>query len=166
MLERTSAEVTYSLPAEQVMEAARAVLNEQGYVIAPGGGPLSVRTHWKLEGDLDTLTRWSKVLVIGQHQSDGHFVVRAQQVVWVTGGRTAPHPGMGGSSGDAGKRGSDGATHYVQGDPHSASKPVFSRALGVEWEILKHLDPQLAANVEQQVDIYLANNPQSGQLRD
>ncbi len=159
LLERTSAEVAYSLPADQVMGAARAVLNDQGYVIAPGGGPHSFRTHWKLAGDLDTLTRWTKVLVVGQHRADGRFVVRAQQVVWVTGGRTASHPGMGNSVSGGGKRGSDGAVNYVQGEPYAAGKPVFRRALDLEWAILQQLEPEFATEVEQQVDIYLASNP-------
>src|SRR5688572_28432761 len=40
LLERTSAEIAYDLPAAQVMDAARAVLDGQGYLLAPGGGPL------------------------------------------------------------------------------------------------------------------------------
>jgi hypothetical protein len=157
LLERTSAEVAYNLPAPQVMDAARAVLKEQGYVLAPGGGPTSLRTQWKLVGDLDTLTRWTKVLVIGQHRADGRFVVRAQQVLWVTGGRTASHPGMASSVGGAGKRVNEGATNYVQGEPYSPAKPVFRRALDLEWAILQHLDPEFADHVEQQVDLYLAS---------
>jgi len=46
------------------MDAARAVLDEQGYVLAPGGGPTSIRTQWKLNGTRHP-HRWSKVLVIG-----------------------------------------------------------------------------------------------------
>jgi hypothetical protein len=157
-LERTSAEVVYNLSAKEVMDAARAVLDEQGYVLAPGGGPTSIRTQWKLYGDLDTLTRWSKVLVIGQYRADGRFVVRAEEALWVTGGRAASHPGMASSVSGAGKRGSDGATNYVQGEPYAAAKPLFRRALDVEWAILRHLEPQFAASVEKQVDIYLASN--------
>jgi hypothetical protein len=82
LLERTSAEMAYNLPAQQVMDAARAVLDERGYVLAPGGGPGSIRTLWKVDGDLDNL----------------------------------------------------------------------------EWEILQHLEPQFAAHVEEQVDLYLATN--------
>jgi hypothetical protein len=156
LLERASAEVAYSLPAQQVMDAARAVLDDQGYVIAPGGSAHSLRTQWKLAGDLDTLTRWTKVLVVGQHRADGRFVVRVQQVLWVTGGRTASHPGM--ASSGAGKRGSDSATNYVPGEPYAAGKPVFRRALDLEWAILQHLEPQFAADVEREVDIYLASN--------
>jgi hypothetical protein len=157
LLERTSAEVAYALPAEQVMDAARAVLDEHGYVLAPGGGPHSVRTHLKIVGDLSSTARWSKVLVMGQHRSDGRFVVRAQQVTWVTGGRTDSHPGMASSVSGAGKSSSDGASNYVLGEPYSPAKPVFSRALDLEWEILQHLEPQFAVEVEQQVDLYLAD---------
>jgi hypothetical protein len=160
LLERTSAEVAYKLPAEQVMDAARAVLDEQGYVLSPGGGPHSLKTQWKLDGDLDTLTRWSKVLVIGQYREDGRFVVRTQQVTWVTGGRTASHPSMGGQARNGDKRGNDGGgTNSVQGDPYGSAKPVFRRALDVEWAILQRLEPQFAAHVEQQVDLYLSNSP-------
>jgi len=158
LLERTSAEVAYNLPAKQVMDAARAILDEQGYLLAPGGGLTSLRTQWKLSGDLDTLTRWSKVLVIGQYRADGRFVVRAQQVLWVTGGRAASHPGMASSVSGKGKRGGEGTTNYVQGEAYSPAKPVFRRALDLEWAILQHLEPQFAANVEKQVDLYLASN--------
>jgi hypothetical protein len=159
LLERTSAEVAYDLPAKQVMDAARAVLDEHGYILAPGGSAHSIRTQWKVDGDLDMTARWSKVLVVGEHRADGRFVVRAQQVTWITGGRTASHPGIASSVSGAGKRGSDGATNYVEGDPYSPAKPVFRRALNLEWEILQHLEPRFAAHVEKEVDIYLASNP-------
>ncbi|WP_224246852.1 hypothetical protein [Hyalangium gracile] len=155
LLERTSAEMAYALPPEQVMNAARAVLREQGYILAPGGSAHSLRTQWRITGDLDAMARWSKVLVAGQTQSDGRFVVRAQQVTWATPGRTAAHPAM--SSGDGGKRGGEGTTNYVPGEPYSPAKPMFSRALDIEWAILQHLDPEFAKDVEQQVDIYLAS---------
>jgi hypothetical protein len=158
LLERTSAQVAYNLPSQQVMAAARAVLDEQGYELAPGGSAFSLRTQWKINGDFNTLTRWSKVLIIGQHRADGRFVVRAQQVQWVTPGRTASHPGMSSNSvSGAGKRGSDGASSYVAGEPYSPAKPVFSRALDMEWAILQHLEPHFATQVEHQVDIYLAH---------
>ncbi|HYH95807.1 hypothetical protein [Hyalangium sp.] len=157
LLERTSAEIAYDLPAEQVMAAARAVLDGHGYLLAPGGGPHTLRTHWKIDGDLSSTARWSKVLVIGQHRKDGRFIVRAQQVTWATGGRTASHPGMASSVSGAGKRGSEGTSNYIPGEPYSPAKPVFSRALGLEWAVLQHLDPQFAAEVEQQVDLYLAS---------
>jgi hypothetical protein len=160
LLEHASAEVTYDLPLKQVMDAARDVLDEQGYLLAPGGSPNSFRTQWKLVGDIDTLTRWSKVLVVCQPRADGRLVLRAQQVTWVTPGRTASHPGM--ASAGAGKRGSDAATNYVPGEPYSPAKPVFTRALDLEWAIVQHLDPQFAAEAEQQVDLYLASNPSSG----
>jgi hypothetical protein len=162
LLERTSAEVSYDLPLKQVMDAARAVLDEQGYLLAPGGSPNSLRTQWKIAGDFDTLTRWSKVLVVCQPRADGRLVLRAQQVTWVTPGRTASHPGM--ASAGAGKRGSDAATNYVPGEPYSPAKPVFSRALDLEWAIVQHVDPQFAAQAEQQVDLYMASKHPSGVL--
>lgn len=163
LLEHASAEVAYDLPLKEVMNAARTVLDEQGYLLAPGGSPNSFRTQWKIVGDLDTLARWSKVLVICEPRADGRLVLRAQQVTWVTPGRTASHPGM--ATAGAGKRGSDAATNYVDGEPYSPAKPVFSRALDLEWAIVQHLDPQFAAEAEQQVDLYMAgNNRPSGAL--
>ena len=49
LLERTSAEVAYALPPEQVMDAAKAVLEERGYELAPGGSACSVRRALDLE---------------------------------------------------------------------------------------------------------------------
>jgi hypothetical protein len=66
------------------------------------------------------------------------------------------------ASAGAGKRGSDASTNYVAGEPYSPAKPVFSRALDLEWAILQQLDPQFAAEAEQQVDLYLASNHPSG----
>ncbi|MFL5346746.1 MAG: hypothetical protein ACJ8AT_18345 [Hyalangium sp.] len=158
LLARVSSEVAYNLPPQQVMDAARAVLDERGYEPDPGSSPNAVNTRVKVDGDYDTLTRWSKVLVIGQQRSDGRFVVRTQQVTWVTPGRAASHPGMASSVGNPGKHGSDGTTNYVAGEAISPAKPVFSRAFDIEWDILQHLEPRFAAQVEKQVDIYLASN--------
>jgi hypothetical protein len=158
LLERVSAEAAYTLPPQQLMDAARAVLDERGYEPAPGGSLCSVRSRVKVDGDYDTLTRWSKVLVVCQERPDGRFVVRAEQVTWVTPGRAPSHPGMASSAGNPGKHGSDGGTNYVLGEPIAAGKPVFSRAFDIEWDILQHLEPGFASNVEQQVDLYLASN--------
>jgi len=157
LLERASAEIAYEQPARLVMDTARAVLDEHGYLLAPSRGRNALRTQWKIDGNLETTARWSMVLVMGQYRADGRFIVRAQQVMWATGGRTASHPGMASSVSGAGKRGSDGATNYVPGEPYSPAKPVFSRALNLEWEILQRLEPAFAAEVEKQVDIYLAS---------
>lgn len=157
LLERASAEIAYEQPARVVMDAAKAVLSDHGYVLAPGRGTNSMRTQWKIDGDLEMTARWSKVLIVGQYRADGRFIVRAQQVLWVTGGRTASHPGMASSVSGGGKRASDGASNYVPGEPYSPAKPVFSRALNLEWEILQRVEPGFASEVEKQVDIYLSN---------
>ncbi len=158
LLERVSSEVAYKLPPQQVMAAARAVLDERGYDPAPGGSLYSVRTSVKIDGDYDTLTRWSKVLVIGQQRSDGRIMVRAEQVTWVTPGRAPSHPGIANSVNGPGKHGSEATSNYILGEPFSPAKPVFSRAFDIEWAILQHLEPRFAAQVEQQVDLYLASN--------
>lgn len=157
LLGRASAEIAYEQPARVVMDAAKAVLSDHGYVLAPGGSAHSMRTQWKVDGDLEMTARWSKVLIVGQYRADGRYIVRAEQVMWVTGGRTASHPGMASSVSGGGKRASDGATNYVPGEPYAAAKPVFSRALDLEWEILQRVEPQFSAEVEKQVDLYLSN---------
>ena len=162
VLERASAEVAYEQPARIVMDAAREVLDERGYLLAPTRERNALRTQWKVDGDLETTARWSKVLIIGQYREDGRFIVRAQQVTWATGGRTASHPSMAGSG--AGKRGSDSATNHVPGEPYSPAKPVFSRALDLEWEILRRVEPTFASEVEKQVDLYLANKASGSAL--
>jgi hypothetical protein len=158
LLERVSSEVAYNLPPEQVMDAALAVLDERGYEPDPGSTPYSVSTRVKVDGDYDTLTRWSKVLIIGQKRADGRFVVRAQQVTYVTPGRAPSHPGISNSAGNPGKHGSEGAINYIAGEPIAAAKPVFSRAFDLEWAILQHLEPGFTSQVEKQVDLYLTSN--------
>lgn len=154
LLERASAEIAYEQPARIVMDAAKDVLRDHGYVLAPSLGQNALRTQWKINGDMETTARWSKVLIVGKYRTDGRFIVRAEQVVWATGGRTASHPSI--ANGDAGKRGSDSATNYVPGEVYSPAKPVFSRALDLEWEILQRVEPRFANEVEKQVDIYLS----------
>lgn len=159
LLERASAEVAYDLPPKEVLEVAQAVLSDRGYLLAPSRSPLALRTQWKIVGDFDFAARWSLVLVMVEQRADGRSVVRTQQATYATVGRTAPHPSFSGGKAD-GKDGKEGGTtRYVAGDPHSAAKPVFSRALDLEWEILTRLAPRFASNVEKQVDIYLASNP-------
>ncbi|MBN1204603.1 MAG: hypothetical protein JXB05_06735 [Myxococcaceae bacterium] len=157
LLERASAEVAYALPPEQVMDAARAVLKDRGYLLAPSRSPHTLRTLWKIAGDFDMTARWSLLLVTCQQRADGRFILLTQQATYVTGGRTAPHPGSASSVSGGVKRGNEGTTNYYAGDPYSSAKPVFSRALDIEWEILQRLDPQTAAEMEEQVDIYLSN---------
>ena len=157
LLERASAEIAYEQPARVVMDAAKAVLSDHGYVLAPSRGTNALRTQWKIDGDMEMTARWSMVLIVGQYRADGRFIVRAEQVLWVTGGRTASHPGMASSVSGGGKRASDGATNYVLGEPFSPAKPVFSRALNLEWEVLQRVEPRFASEVEKQVDIYLSS---------
>jgi hypothetical protein len=159
LLERTSAEVAYALPPEQVMAAAKAVLKDRGYLLAPSRTPHTLRTLWKIAGDLDTTARWSLILVTGKQREDGRFVLITQQATYVTGGRTASHPGTASSVSGGGKHVNEGATNYFSGTPYSPARPVFSRALDLEWEIVQRLDPEFAAEAEQQVDLYLASPP-------
>jgi len=48
-------------------------------------------------------------------------------------------------------------TQDVPGEPYSPAKPVFSRALNLEWEILQRVEPGFASAVEEQVDLYLSS---------
>jgi hypothetical protein len=159
LLARASAEVAYDVPPKELLEAARAVLSDQGYVLAPSRSSLALRTLWKIDGNPDFASRWSLVLVMVEQRADGRCVVRTQQATHTTVGRAASHPSFSGGQAD-GKNGKEGgSTSYVAGEPLSAAKPVFSRALDLEWEILTRVAPRFAANVEKQVDIYLASQP-------
>ncbi|QRO02138.1 hypothetical protein JRI60_25560 [Archangium violaceum] len=152
LLERSAAYVTYRLPAEQVLEVAREILKERGYVIIESTDPLYVRTAWRVKFDdtLDIGALRERQFVMGKQLDDGRFVVNAYRFSYTTVGRTAPHP----SSPE--KDESGGYKRMVKGDPLSYAPPVLTRDLELEWQILSRVSPSVARELESQVDQYLA----------
>jgi hypothetical protein len=158
LLARASGQVLYRRPPEEVLEAARAVLNEHGYTVLPSSDPYYVRTGWKVEGNPDISSRWSRLLLQGRRLADGRFMLRAFEQVNTTVGRAPAHPSLGGGNRDANRGGEGANTNYVQGEALSAAPVVTRRNASMEWEVLSRLEPRFARTVERQVDVYVANH--------
>lgn len=159
LLEATSSQVLYRRPAAEVMEAARAILDERGYTVLPSADPHYVRTGWKVEGDFDFSSRWSRVLIQGRTLPDGRYLVRAFQMQETTVGRAASHPSLGAGSKEANNRASEGTnTNAVAGEPLSAAPVTTHRDTEVEWAILERLEPAFARSLKRQVEVYVANH--------
>lgn len=158
LLERASNHVLYRRPPEEVMAVARTVLDKQGYTVLPTADPYYVRTAWKVDGNMDISSRWSRVLLQGRKLADGRFLLRAFEQVNTTVGRAPAHPSLGGGNRDANKGGEGANTNYVQGEALFAAPIVTRRSASVEWAVLSRLEPRFAETVEQQVDVYVANH--------
>ena len=150
LIERSAAYVTYRLPAEQVLEVARELLKEQGYLILETRDPLYVRTSWRAKFDesLDIGAVRERQLVIGTKLADGRFVLKAYRISYTTIGRTAPHP-------ISSKNETTGEQKMTKGDPLSYAEPVLVRDLELEWQIFSRVAPSVARELESQVDQYL-----------
>lgn len=153
LLERSAAYVTYNLPPEQVLQTAREILEEQGYVIMESRDPLYVRTTWRAKFDetLDMGSLRERQFVVGKELEDGRFVLTAYHVTYATIGRTAPHPAEAAKNDE-----STAPQRMVEGDPLSYVHPEVNRDLDLEWRILSRVSPSVAQALESQVDQYLA----------
>ncbi|ATB33045.1 hypothetical protein [Melittangium boletus] len=151
LIERSAAYVAYRLPSEQVLEVARELLREQGYLILESRDPLYVRTSWRTKFDesLDIGGVRERHLVIGTRLDDGRFALKAYRISYTTIGRTAPHP-------VSSKNETTGTQRMTKGDPLSYAEPVLVRDLELEWRILSRVAPSVAHELESQVDQYLA----------
>jgi hypothetical protein len=152
LLERSVSYVSYRLPAEQVLDAARELLKERGYTLVPSTDPLYVRTAWKVSFDdtLDVGGVMERRFIMGKQLDDGRFVLNAYRLTHTTIGRTMAHP----SSPRADEK--TGVQQNIKGDPLSNARPVLVRDLELEWQILSRVSPATAHELESQVDRYIA----------
>jgi hypothetical protein len=151
LLERSAAYVAYSLPPEQLLEAAREVLKEQGFLVIESRDPLYVRTAWRVKFDdsLDIGALRERQFVMAKELEDGRVVLNAYRMTYTTIGRTADHPAS------YQKNEATGYQRMVKGDPLSNARPVLARDLELEWQILSRVSPSVAHELESQVDDYL-----------
>ncbi|MFL5353827.1 hypothetical protein [Archangium sp.] len=153
LLERSAAYVAYSLPPEQVLQVARELLQEQGYILMESRDPLYVRTSWqtKFDDSLDVGALRVRMFVMGKELEDGRFALTAYRATYTTIGRTAPHPAETQKNDET-----PGVQRMVKGDPLSYVHPEIVRDLDLEWQILSRVSPSVAHALESQVDQYLA----------
>jgi len=164
VLERTASEVTYLRSPDEVMTAARAVLEEQGYHLQLTTDPNYVRTEWKVDGSAELAVHMSQYLVLGKQLEDGRFAVRVHERVLAHGGQilqppsaapTLPRPMA--AMVHTPIRGGNGLALYT-GTPLALGTPMTRRAPWLEWAILSRLEPTFTTAVAHQVDVYLANH--------
>ena len=75
------------------MDAADHELGERGYALLPSTNPLFLHTPWKVRGNHDVFTSWSRVYLEGRKLADGRLVVRAWKVAANIPARTQLLPG-------------------------------------------------------------------------
>ena len=163
LLERTGSYVVYDLPAQQVMDAAEAELGARGYSMLPSTDPLFLHTPWKVRGNHDVFTAWSRRYIEGRVRPDGRFVLRAYKVDANVHARTQLLPGFSPSVGvTPDEKPNTTPTEVLATEPvlgRSSTRPVIRRDLELEWAILERLNPDFAGRVKAQVDVYLAQGP-------
>ncbi len=161
LLERTGSYVVYDLPAQQVMDAAEEVLGERGYALLPSTDPLFLHTPWKVSGNFDVWSAWSRRYVEGRVLADGRFVVRAYEMAANTPARTQVLPGPPSSVPTApDEQPNTTPVVLLASEPvlGRSARPVIRRDLELEWAIMERLNPDFAQRVKEQVDVYLAHS--------
>ncbi|NMO22908.1 hypothetical protein HPC49_54385 [Pyxidicoccus fallax] len=160
LLERTGSYVVYDLPAQQVMDAAEAELGARGYSLLPSTDPLFLHTPWKVRGNHDVFTAWSRRYIEGRVRPDGRLVLRAYKVDANVHARTQLLPGFQSSDGVTPEdEPNTTPTEMLAVEPvlgRYSTRPVIRRDLELEWAILERLNPEFAGRVKTQVDVYLA----------
>jgi hypothetical protein len=161
LLERTGSLVVYDLPAQQVMAAAEEELGARGYALLPSTDPYFLQTPWKVSGNFDVFSAWSRRYVEGHKLPDGRFVVRAYEMAANTPARTQLLPGFPATAHVApDEQPNTTPTVLLATDPvmGRSARPVIRRDLAFEWAIMERLNPEFAGRVKEQVDVYLAQN--------
>jgi hypothetical protein len=162
LLERTGSLVVYDLPAQQVMDAAEAELGERGYSLLPSTDPNFLQTPWKVFGNFDVYTAWSRRYVEGHKLPDGRFVVRAYETSANIPARTQLLPGFASSAQvNPDEQPNTTPTVLLATEPvmgRNSTRAVIRRDLAFEWGIMERLNPEFAGRVKEQVDYYLAQN--------
>lgn len=159
LLERTSSYVVYDLPAQQVMDAAEAELSARGYALLPSTDPLFLQTPWKVTGNFDVWSAWSRRYIEGHKLADGRFIVRAYEMAANTPARTQLLPGLGSSVPAAPEEQPNTTpTVLLAAEPvlGRSARPVIRRDLELEWAIMERVNPEFAGRVKEQIDVYLA----------
>jgi hypothetical protein len=142
------------------MRAAEEELSARGYSLLPSTDPYFLQTPWKVSGNFDVYTAWSRRYVEGHKLPDGRFVVRAYETAANMSARTQLLPGF-------------QATVHVtpEEQPNTtptvllATEPVLVRSahpairrdLDFEWAIMARVNPEFAGRVKEQVDYYVAH---------
>jgi hypothetical protein len=153
LLERGAAHVTYRLPSEQLLDVARELLKEDGFLILESTDPNYVRTDWRVKFDdtLDIGALKERHLVMSKQLEDGRCVLAAYRMTYTTIGRTEPHPASYMTNDKTGMQ------RMVRGDPLSYARPVLERDLALEWRVLSRVSPSVAHELEAQADAYLGS---------
>lgn len=163
LLERTGSYVVYDLPAQTVMDAAEAELSERGYSLLPSTDPLFLHTPWKVRGNFDVFTDWSRVYVEGRKLADGRLVVRAYRMAANVPARTQLLPGFSASARtNPDEQPNTTPTVLLATEPvlgRYSTRPIIRRELELEWAIMERVNPEFAGRVKEQVDVYLAQGP-------
>lgn len=163
LLERTSSYVVYDLPAQQVMRAAEAELGARGYSLLPSTDPNFLQTPWKIYGNFDVYTAWSRRYVEGHKLPDGRFVVRAYETAANIPARTQLLPGFAPSAPvNPDEQPNTTPTVLLATEPvlgRNSTRAVMRRDLAFEWAIMERLNPEFAGRVKEQIDYYLAQAP-------
>lgn len=161
LLERTSSYVVYDLPAQQVMQAAEEELGARGYALLPSTDPNFLQTPWKVSGNFDVYTAWSRRYVEGHKLPDGRFVVRAYEMAANMPARTQLQlEGIMTSSPTAPEEQPNTTpTVLLSTEPVlvRSAHPGIRRDLAFEWAIMERLNPEFAGRVKEQVDYYVAH---------
>ncbi|MFP2911652.1 hypothetical protein ACLESD_42825 [Pyxidicoccus sp. 3LFB2] len=165
LLERTSSYVVYDLPAQQVMDAAEELLGERGYALLPSTDPLFLHTPWKVTGNFDVWSAWSRRYIEGRKLPDGRFVVRAYEMAANTPARTQLLPGFASTApATPDEQPNTTPTVLLAVEPvlGRSARPVIRRDLELEWAIMERVNPDFAGRVKAQVDVYLAQGAPQG----
>jgi hypothetical protein len=153
VLEQRAAGHVYSVPLPIVWTQVERLLTQKEFEIASseGTGPRrTVRTKWATALDGGRAAFMYRY-VISATEVPGGCAVEAIRVERTINGYADTHPSASRTDRSPVSR-SEGVGGFGSGQPLLANPDVVKRDRGLEWELLRKVEPEKAARIEREVD--------------
>jgi hypothetical protein len=147
--------------AKEMVAVVERMLKERGFDVLPTQQGEAVRTEWKNHlGDEEFATAVERYIVVVHRLTKEHSRVTAIRLRFSTAGMETYHPRTPLKNDGKGQGHSVNTANYGKGwKPLMIGKPVKTRDLAFEWELIRRLDPNRARQIESMVDFELGRRP-------
>ena len=152
---RTSAYVFHH-PAPAVESTARKLLKDGGFVLLDADRPGIVRTKWRaVIDDEQFATEYERYIIVVQRLTKEHCRVGALKISVATLGMETAHPHY---ISDGSKDNKANTVTYGKGkSPLLIGSPAARRDLDLEWNLIRHQEPDGARLVQSQIAWQIAH---------
>ena len=158
-IDRHASAYIYHHPKDDVIAALQRMLEDRGFEVMPVMQGNAVKTEWRgLIGSDQVGTVQERYVIIVYPLTKQHSRITAMRLQRSTMGMEAWHPLSRVDSDPTGKNGNNASP--TEGlVPLPMGKPLAKRALDIEWELIRRLDPVRARQIEAMVDYRLTQAP-------